>query len=84
MWICSWMRQDLQQLQMLYPLHFGVDLSKAPFGEPPKNRITWSPFAMVKPIRLPCCLLRWCLIFKPFFIWTSLDAVVFAFFIMVP
>uniref|UniRef100_A0A2N9FB70 Uncharacterized protein n=1 Tax=Fagus sylvatica TaxID=28930 RepID=A0A2N9FB70_FAGSY len=41
-----------------YPLRFGVDLSKAPFGEPPKNRITWSPFAMVKPIRLPCCLLR--------------------------
>uniref|UniRef100_A0A2N9HEF7 Uncharacterized protein n=1 Tax=Fagus sylvatica TaxID=28930 RepID=A0A2N9HEF7_FAGSY len=24
-----------------YPLRFGVDLSKAPFGEPPKNRITW-------------------------------------------
>ena len=82
MWICSWMWQDFQQLQMLgtkwpqgilpsrvapdYPLRLGVDLSKAPFGEPPKNRITWSLFTMVKPIRLSCCLLGWCLIFKPF------------------
>lgn len=100
MWNSSWRRRNVQQLQMLgtkwpwrilpsrvvsdYPLRFGVDLSKAPFGEPPKNRITWSPFAMVKPIRLPCCLLGWCMIFKPFFIWPSPDAGVLAFFSMVP
>jgi hypothetical protein len=82
MWICSWMRRDFQQLQMLgtkwpwrilrsrvapdYPLHFGVDLSKASFGEPLKNHIIWSLFARIKPIRLPCCLFGWCLIFKPF------------------
>jgi hypothetical protein len=63
MWICSWMRRDFQQLQMLgtkwpwrilpsrvapdYPLHFGVDLSKARLVSPLRIashglRLPWS------------------------------------------